>query len=178
VPGTVARGAEIVNCVSRARLKEVLHYDPKTGVFTRLKMTGCKGVVGAQVGALKQHGYVGITIDGCFKYAHQLAFLYMTGVIPKEIDHKNGERADNRWENLREATRTQKNGNQKKYRGKWPKGVVKLKTKKPTHKAFWARIHKGNRAVSLGLFHTPEEAHEAYLEAAKEYFGEAFARSK
>jgi hypothetical protein len=111
-------------------------------------------------------------------YAHQLAFLYMTGSIPIEIDHANGDRADNRWANLREATRKQNNGNRRKYKGHWPKGVVKLKTKKPTHKAFWARIHKGNRAISLGIFRTPEEAHEAYMRAAKDYFGSEFARSK
>lgn len=164
--------------LSRDRLMEVLHYEPETGIFTRLKKTGDKGVVGQKVGGLKQHGYISIQVDGFRMYAHQLAFLYMTGSIPPEIDHRNGNRSDNCWKNLRVATRTQNNGNQKKYKGKWPKGVVKMKTKKPFYKAFRARIYNGNRAVSLGVYSTPEEAHAAYMKAAREYFGEDFARAE
>lgn len=163
--------------ISAKRLREVLKYNPKTGHFTRIKMTGCKGHIGAIVGSKKKHGYIAIQIDGERDYAHRLAWLYMKGRLPKEIDHRNGIRSDNRWENLRKATRFQNNGNRKKHRGPWPKGVVKIKVKRPHYKSFWARIHFNNRVISLGLFHTPQEAHQAYLTAAKKQFG-SYARAQ
>lgn len=93
--------------LTAARLREVLHYDPGTGVFTRLLKTGSRATVGSRAGSLMKIGYVAISIDGHVYYAHRLAWLYVTGMWPThEIDHRNGERADNKFANLREATRS------------------------------------------------------------------------
>ena len=90
------------------RLKELLEYDPETGLFTRLT-TNHRWKKGVIVGSLDKSkgstaGYVRIFVDGKRYKAHRLAWLYMTGEWPVNIDHKNHVRHDNKWCNLREVT--------------------------------------------------------------------------
>ncbi|WLW40698.1 H-N-H-endonuclease [Escherichia phage Bf23] len=86
------------------RLKELLNYDPDTGIFTNKISRGRGGKAGAVAGYLRKDGYITIKIDKVDYLAHRLAFLYMTGSIPDLVDHINRIRSDNRWKNLREST--------------------------------------------------------------------------
>lgn len=162
------------------RLREVFHYDKNTGFFHRKKKTGYKGRIGAIVGGLKQHGYISIQIDRYRDYAHRFAWLWVTGKWPKEIDHINGNRSDNRWINLREATRFQNNGNRKlafKYKNyHLPKGVIQFKTKTGELR-YSGRITIRGKQVWFSRKTTIQEAHKDYMTAAQKYFGE-FARAK
>jgi hypothetical protein len=110
--------------LTAARLREVLHYDPVTGVFTwlprpfrlgklvRAEKTWNTRYAGCAAGCNNGEGYFVIGIDGDLHLAHRLAFLYQTGVWPTDqIDHNNMDRADNRWCNLREATDIQNKAN-------------------------------------------------------------------
>jgi hypothetical protein len=96
---------------SQERLKEILIYDPDTGIFTNKVSRGRGGKAGSPAGYLRKDGYITIKIDKIDYLAHRLAFLYMTGSIPDLIDHKNRIRSDNRWINLREATSQSNNRN-------------------------------------------------------------------
>lgn len=98
--------------LTASRLREILHYDPETGVFTRLVHRGGE-MPGAIAGSLDPvNGYVRICIDGVSYKAHRLAWLYMKGEWPAAlIDHRNMNRADNRLDNLRPATVMQNNQN-------------------------------------------------------------------
>ena len=100
---------------TRAELKEIIDYDSETGNFFRFwkGKPDCK-----RIGVLKKHGYIVFQVNGHRDYAHRFAWLFMTGKWPTEIDHINGDRSDNRWENLRKTTRFLNNGNRKKHRGK------------------------------------------------------------
>ena len=99
--------------LTQDRLKELLHYDPDTGVFTRrVSLNGNNAIAGSRAGSPDSKGYILIKIDGVLRRAHRLAFLYMTGGAPPEfVDHINRVKDDNRWVNLRPATSRENKGN-------------------------------------------------------------------
>jgi hypothetical protein len=90
--------------LTQQRLKEVLNYDAESGVFT-WAVTRTKAVKGRVAGNVDSHGYWIIGIDGVRHNAHRLAWLYVHGFYPKEVDHQNHMRADNRLVNLRATDR-------------------------------------------------------------------------
>lgn len=149
-------------------LKEFLHYDPLTGIFNWVKVNNCGGVkVGDIVGCLNSDGYIVIRINGVQHRAHRLAWLYMKGVMPVElIDHKNGVRSDNRFCNLREATRQQNNQNRTTALARNKSGFLGVSFFAKLQK-FKAAISVNNKDTNLGYFDTPEEAHQAYLAAKR-----------
>ncbi|MGE9266430.1 hypothetical protein ACQKHB_23175, partial [Escherichia coli] len=65
--------------ITYSRLRQLLHYDPETGIFTRLITTHAKAKVGDVAGWTKPNGYVEISLDSEKHYGHRLAWLYMTG---------------------------------------------------------------------------------------------------
>lgn len=160
---------EELNGLTQERLKQLLRYEPKTGIFIWLKTRGCTAVKGSKAGWLVPTGYRKITVDWIGYEAHRLAFLYMTGEWPPElVDHKNLSRDDNRWTNLRLATHAQNKANQSvrcdNVAGM--RGVTKRKL------AFDARIMIKGKAIHLGCFPTAQEASAAYTVAAKNLYGE------
>ncbi len=87
---------------TQKRLKELLHYDPVTGVFTRIIRTANCTRIGDSTGSLSGNGYLITRIDGIPCYNHRLAFIYMEGYNPEGfIDHINRVKTDTRWWNLR-----------------------------------------------------------------------------
>lgn len=88
--------------LTQERLKELLEYNPDTGVFT-WKESRRRALAGCVAGYENKRGgrYIKIKIDHVEYAAHRLSFLYMTGIIPDEVDHINRDRTDNRWLNLR-----------------------------------------------------------------------------
>jgi hypothetical protein len=160
--------------VTHERLKELLSYDPETGVFTWNVRRRNQVTAGDDAGSLLNRGYTRIMIDGKRYTRSRLAWLYVHGVWPKEfIDHKNGNRADDRLSNLREATRAENNRNSRRP----PNSSSGLRgvTWRKDSKLWEARIRNGERRIFLGRFKTGEEAHKAYCEAAYKLHGE-FAR--
>lgn len=155
-------------------LKKLLHYEPETGRWTWLVTKTNSTPAGSLAGAKRLDNYIHIRIDGKFYYAHRLAWFYMTGEWPKaHIDHLDGNPSDNRWANLREATRSQNLANARKPKTNTSgfKGVF-------WHNAgqrWCSQITAEGKHIHLGLFSSKEDAHKAYAEAAIRYHGE-FAR--
>jgi hypothetical protein len=156
--------------LTRARLRELLHYDKDTGEFRWLERVGNEVRLGSVA------GYVQIHVQGRRYSAHQLAHFYMTGRWGRPmIDHRDGNSTNNRWSNLRRATAAQNNANRGRPRNNNSgyKGV------------FWCRRSRRWRAVIqskrrrryLGSFATAEAAHAAYVAAAPKVHGK-FARTK
>jgi hypothetical protein len=138
------------------RLRQVASYDPKTGRFTWLQARR-KCSPGAEAGNVEKNRYVRIKIDYCLYYAHRLAWLYMTGAWPEnQIDHKNNNKSDNRWENLREATQKQNSQN-------WPAKLTgRIGVSMHKRSGLWrARIRIDGVEHSLGYFKTVEAAASA-----------------
>jgi hypothetical protein len=151
--------------ITQSRLKEVLDYNPDTGVFIRrLKQTGVKQ--GKISGSLTLEKYQVTSIDRKTYKCHRLAWLYMTGKFPDgQIDHINGNRSDNRFENLRDVTQKQNIQNQRKAqmnnKSTGVLGVFK------NGSGFMARIGNNNTKTYLGTFKTIEEAQATYVEAKR-----------
>jgi hypothetical protein len=91
--------------LTQQRLKEVLNYDAESGVFT-WAVTRTRAVNGRVAGGSDGHGYWMICVDGVKYPAHRLAWLYVYGFCPKEVDHQNHIRTDNRLVNLRATDRS------------------------------------------------------------------------
>ena len=130
------------------------------------------------VAASRKKGYLYISVNGLTYVAHRLAWLYMTGKWPTVlIDHKNGDKMDNRFANLREATYLQNFWNRGK-RSDNTSGYKGVSYNRKLKK-YGARVTVKKNGVTehnhIGVFDTAEEAYEAYKKAALEAFGE-FAR--
>lgn len=161
--------------LSLSRLREVIKYDPSSGDFTWIARPSKRVQIGDVAGSVdQQEGYVRIRIDGILYHAHRLAWLYMTGSWPMpDAEHKNMNRADNKWDNLREASRSQNMGN----------GKARITNKSGFKGVWWdsarrkwgAGITVAYKKLALGRFSSSIEAARAYDEAALKHFGE-FAR--
>lgn len=150
------------------RLKELLHYDPYTGVFTRLVKTSNRVQVGDIAGSDNGDGYIKINLDGGKYYAHRLAFLYMTGGFNSEFtDHINGVRDDNRWLNLRAVTPADNVRNSKMAKNN-TSGVVGVFWNKK-YERWEAKIKLTGKYKFLGYFNSIHQAAIARKNAEIKY---------
>lgn len=162
------------------QLREVFRYDPITGLLWHLPRPNAKAswttrYAGKVAGCVTRTstGYVNVKYYARTIRAHQVAWALFHGEWPpEEIDHKNGNRADNRIINLRPATRNN-NSHNKTSR---PNAISGLRGVRPHCNKWRAIISCNGKRYHLGLFSTREAAHEAYAKAAEKYHGE-FARA-
>ena len=101
--------------MTQERLKLLVTYNPVTGIFIR-NISVSNRVAGTTLGCVDTKGYIKCTLDKRSTYGHRLAFLYMTGAIPEEIDHINGNPSNNIWTNLRAVSRSANQCNSKLHR--------------------------------------------------------------
>jgi hypothetical protein len=143
----------------------------KDGVLYWKKTSGRK-LKGNQAGWLNK-GYVMVGIGGEEHPAHRIIFLLHHGYCPEYIDHVDGNRSNNRIENLRSATLNENARNCKKpsHNTSGYKGVCWDKNRNK----WMAYITINNKFKSLGRYEQIEDAHFAYTNAAKQHFGN-FAR--
>ena len=168
-------------------IKKLLNYDPETGIFVWLSRpvrpdyessdrswnTKYSGKLAGSIHASTSGRlfYINIKIYNKLYLAHRLVFLYMTGKFPlDQVDHKDRNGLNNRWENLRQANRMENSwncgpqiNNTSGFKG------VHLDKRWGRYQAL-IRIRGKNK--SLGYFDNPEDAHIAYATAAKKHFGE------
>lgn len=162
--------------LTQARLNELLHYEPDSGVFTwlQLPVATARCIVGEAAGTMS-HGYCRISIDGRPYQAHRLAFLWMTGLFPQlDVDHINRDRSDNRWSNLREASKPQNQANSglNPYNTSGHKGVC-WHRQSARWQAFW---REGGKEINR-RFQELADAIACRQEAMKRIYGE-FAREE
>ena len=159
--------------MNQQKLKDLLHYDPPTDLF-RWRYSPKNGMKPWDVaGNIDRQGYVQIKVGGKVKMAHRLAWLYVYGDLPEQIDHCNMNRADNRISNLREADNS-RNSMNKRMQSNNTTGFKGVTYHKGTKK-FHAKIQANGLRKSLGYYETAEQAHHAYIIASGELHGQ-FAR--
>jgi hypothetical protein len=152
---------------TQEKLKSVLNYDADTGVFHWIVSRSNGSKAGDIAGSIDSCGYVVIGVFGKVYLAHRLAWLYMIGVWPEDqIDHKNMNRSDNRWENIRIADKTVNGQNIKKARKHNKTGYLGVHVQKGKFKA---QIKVDKKPMHLGYFETAELAHQAYIDAKRKY---------
>jgi len=173
--------------VNQKLLKALLDYDPETGSFTWKRRTpdlfddsrgyaerSCKAwnnkFLKKTPGHLTEDGYITIGIFNKNYLAHKLAWIWMTGSTPDEIDHADRNKSNNKWDNLRAATRPQNAANKLKNRTNTSgfKGVFWH----PGASKWMAQICVNRRSIYLGIFDCPAAASLAYQIEAHRQHGE------
>lgn len=174
MPAPVWIPEKVSKVLTQDFLKSILNYNQDNGDFT-WKINRTNIPAGKKADYINNNGYIYISISvGGHKRryaAHRLAYLYMESTWPEnEVDHINGNRADNRWCNLRKANRSQNSANTKRQSNKTGLPGVHKKRKKWT-----STFYSDGKRIHLGVFGTPEDAYEAYKKAKIKHCGE-FAR--
>ncbi|MFZ2541849.1 MAG: HNH endonuclease [Gallionella sp.] len=159
--------------LTQTRLKQLLDYNPETGVFTRRVVISNRTKVGDVAGTLNAKGYIIIRVDGKQYLAHRLAWLCAQGEFPpNEIDHINGIKTDNRICNLRAATRSENamNQNMNARNTSGFKGVSWSKLRQK----WYAHCQVNGKKHYLGCFDTAEKASAIYEQFATIRHGEFY----
>jgi hypothetical protein len=160
--------------LAQDQLRELLKYDARKGVVTWKRSRGCRRA-GQRASYLDKSGYRRIRIDKARYAESRVIWLLRTGTDPgnQQVDHRDGNKANNRFRNLRLATRSlnQANARRSKRNKTGAKGVCLGKSGK-----YVAQIRKDAKTMYLGTFPSIAEAQEAYRRAAIELFGD-FARA-
>lgn len=147
------------------RLKSQLDYNPLTGLFI-WKVTRHRIVKGDLAGSINSKGYVIIRLDGEHHKAHRLAWFYVYGMWPSEVDHKDGIKSNNAILNLRDGSHNDNMQNQMKPKSTTKTGFLGVSFDKRLSK-YKAQIRTNGINNYLGVFDTPEEAHTAYVKAKR-----------
>ena len=160
--------------ISHKALLCLVHYDPETGQWARLSNKQGIGWKRERVGYVMPTGYLRIKLGNKRYLGHVLAWFYMTGKWPKHIvDHKDNDKTNLCWDNLRKATWIENRVNSKCRRDN-KTGFKGVHQQSPGVYVALLRTKKKN--ITLGRFDCPRKANAAYLAAAKKLYG-AFARA-
>lgn len=146
-----------------------LDYDGETGIFTwKVTLRGGSAIAGRRAGKLHiRNGYRLIKINQRCYSEHRLAWLLTNGAWPDaDLDHIDGDRANNRISNLRKVTSSQNNWNVPA-----GQGFSRLRSGN-----FRAEIRANRKRIRLGTFNSEDGARAAYLAAKEKYHGEFWAR--
>lgn len=174
---SIAKSKYKRNDLTAEYVRSILDYDPKTGIFRWKYRNNAPQAVntrwaGMVAGRKASNGYWDISINYKRYQSHRLAWLYMTGEWPKEeIDHKDLGKANNKWQNLRQATHGENSRNVRKKINNTSgyKGVRLFSLR--NYRAYQARITVNGKVFYLGYFNSAEKAYVAYCKAAKKYHG-------
>jgi hypothetical protein len=147
--------------IDAAVLRERLRYDPETGTLNwRRKPPGPRR---PRAGFARPDGYRGIVVGGVCFLEHRVIWCIVTGEWPEhQVDHRDGDRSNNRWLNLRAATQAQNNQNQALSTANTSGFMGVSRARRGRWRAF---IKTEGKHRSLGEFDDPESASAAYLAA-------------
>lgn len=148
--------------ISAEELRKAVHYNPDTGVFTRRSN-------GVEIVHIDGVGYRCFNLANKVRLAHRMAFYYMTGRIPDYVDHIDGNKLNNEWKNLREATNAE---------NQWNKGMITTNTSgvRGVHwnkklRRWIAEIRVNKVKHYIGSYRDLQDAKEAVEKKREEFHG-------
>jgi len=160
---------KLQSSVSIEEIKARVRFDSETGKLHRVTASG-GSKVGQETGSMSSSGYLGVGICGKAFLCHRIAWLLHYGEWPEfEVDHINGMKTDNRISNLRSATRSE-NVNNTNLRSDSTSGYKGVNYSNQ-HGRYRARIVVKGKRMHVGMYDTPEQAHEALCAARNAYHG-------
>lgn len=163
--------------VTADRLRELLDYNPITGIFVWKRARGLN-LVGVRAGCITPRGgqclnkfYYKIGVDNHRYYSHVLAYLWMTGKYPeKELDHEDGNGLNNKWSNLRLSEHAENGRHRNDLNRNNSSGYAGVSYHTGAKK--WrARIMVDGKEIHIGFFNSKEDAAVARREKAVELHG-------
>ena len=145
-------------------LQKLFRYDEETGILYRIYAPKNKYLIGKPAGAVNGNGYLQVNIDKKIYPLHRIIWFLVTGEDPgsSDIDHKDSCKTNNKFSNLRKATRSQNQANRQRKGYKFDKESGK----------YHARVGYDKKTIHIGVFSTAEEAQAAYRAKAVELHGE------
>ena len=155
--------------ITQYELKNLVSYNPETGIFTRLVSTSSNANVGNIAGYISGNGYKYFSIKNKEVLAHRMAWIYVYGELNGQIDHINRDRSDNRICNLRVINQSENNRNMP-IKSHNTTGYPGVSFRKDTGK-YRSTIHHNGKSKSLGCFETAYQAFEAYKTFHNENYG-------
>jgi hypothetical protein len=165
---------------SQEKLQELLDYDPETGIVIWRTRAGNdrytnrfnRHYAGKVAGGCKGGKYLWVSIQNENFMLHRVIFKLMTGRDPELVDHENGNKHDNSWSNLREATPSQNRCNTRVT----SRSLSGIKGVRQAPSGKWqGLVTKSNKVYRTKLYSTAEEAKIELEEIRKAVHGE-FAR--
>ena len=137
--------------ITQKELKELLHYNPETGVFTWLQKAASNTKIGSVAGCNHNCGYITIRVRGKLYLAHRLAWLYVAGEWPKkDVDHSDHIRNNNKWDNLLDTVHRVNAKNQSKFKNN-KSGVTGVHWNKNAKK-WQSKITVNYKCIHIGYF--------------------------
>jgi len=157
--------------ITHARLKQLVRYEPDTGLFYRMVRTSNNIDMSKPMGSIDSKDYLWASVDGKVYRLHRLAIYYVTGEMPSrsiDVDHKNMICTDNWFDNLRCVSRSVNMQNKQKPSANNKCGFIGVYLHKQLQR-YTAQIRINGKNTHLGMFDTPELAHAAYLKAKRNH---------
>ena len=153
--------------ITQERLKQLVSYDPETGVFMRKVRTSNRVDMSKPMGTLDSYGYLWSSLDGKAFRLHRLAMIYVHGAVHDgDVDHINMNRTDNRISNLREVDRSTNMQNKRTASANNKCGLMGV-CFDARRGSYYAQIRINGKNTHLGKFDSAELAHGAYLFAKR-----------
>lgn len=162
--------------IKKSNLKDYINYCPHTGKLTWIDSIWARSIVGREVGSVSSGGYRCMTFEGKTINSHRVIYFYMTGAMPSgEIDHIDGCKLNNKWDNLRDVSHSE---NLKNKRIRKPaRGKIFGVNKREESSVWRAMINIDGKRMYLGQYSSFFDACCARLSAQNKYsFGPVHGR--